>query len=139
MNVEGRSLALGTPDADAYTLAGLERAVDVLASRGATVVLLTTPYPEKRDLALDGRTNRVDPKRIDTLNGLYRNVVEERPDEALVVDLNGHLDAMGNPDALDGVDLRIDDLHFTPGGADIIVRWLAPQLTNIAEEQGRAP
>jgi peptidoglycan/LPS O-acetylase OafA/YrhL len=139
MNVEGRSLALGTPDADAYTLAGLERAVDVLASRGGTVVLLTTPYPEKRDLALDGRTNRVDPKRIDELNVLYRNVVEERPDEAVVVDLNGYLDAMGNPDALDGVDLRIDDLHFTPDGADIIVRWLAPQLTNIAEEQGRAP
>jgi hypothetical protein len=60
MNVDGRALEFGTADADHRTLAGLEQAVDVLSSRGATVVLLTTPYPEKRDLAVDGRTNRVD-------------------------------------------------------------------------------
>ena len=139
MNVEGRALEFGAPEADAYSLAGLEQAVDVLSSRGATVVLLTTPYPEKRDLALDGRTNRVDPKRIDTLNGLYRKVVEERPGEATVVDLNGYLGSLGNPVTLDGIDLRIDDLHFTPEGSDIIVRWLAPQLVSIAEGKGATP
>jgi peptidoglycan/LPS O-acetylase OafA/YrhL len=134
MNVDGRWLAFGSAEADAQTLAGLERAVGVLSSRGATVVLLTTPYPEKRDLALDGRTNRVDPKRIDTLNGLYRTVAEERPDEAAVVDLNGYLGSLGNPVAIDGVDLRIDDLHFTPEGSDMIVRWLAPQLVSVARD-----
>jgi lysophospholipase L1-like esterase len=134
MNVDGRALEFGTPDADDRTLAGLKQAVDVLSSRGATVVLLTTPYPEKRDLAVDGRTNRVDPKRVDELNGLYRRVAEERPDDVRIVDLNGYLNSLGNPIALDGVDLRIDDLHFTPDGSDIIVRWLAPQLVSIAQE-----
>jgi lysophospholipase L1-like esterase len=138
MNVEGRSLKFGTPEADSYTLAGLEQAVDVLASRGATVVLLTTPYPEKRDLALDGRTNRVDPGRIDTLNGIYRTLTEERPHDVVIVDLNGYLDSMGNADALDGVDLRIDDLHFTPEGSDIVARWLAPRLVQIAEGESPA-
>ena len=139
MNVEGRSLEFGAPETDAYVLDGLEQAVDVLSSRGATVVLLTAPYPEKRDLALDGRTNRVDPKRIDVLNRLYRTVVEERPNEATVVDLNGYLGSMGNPDAVDGMDLRIDDLHFTPEGSDMIAGWLAPQLVSIARGNGAAP
>jgi len=138
MNVEGRSLRFGTPEADSYTLARLEQAVDVLASRGATVVLLTTPYPEKRDLALDGRTNRVDPGRIDTLNGIYRTLADERPDDVVIVDLNGYLGSLGNPDALDGVDLRIDDLHFTPEGSDIVARWLAPRLVQIAEGESPA-
>ena len=139
MSVDGRALEFGAPEADARALAGLEQAVDVLSSRGATVILLTTPYPEKRDLAVDGRTNRVDPKRVDVLNGLYRTVAEERPGKATVVDLNGYLDSLGNPVALDGVDLRIDDLHFTPEGSDIIVRWLAPQIVSIARGTGATP
>ena len=134
MNVGGRSLQFGTPETDAYVQAGLEKAVDVLSSKGARVVFLTTPYPEKRDLALDGRTNRVDPARVDVLNRLYRAVADERPDKVAIVDLGGYLNSMGNPDAIDGVDLRIDDLHFTPGGSDIIARWLAPQLVQIAGE-----
>ena len=132
MNVDGKALEFGMPEADDYTLAGLEQAVDVLSSRGGKVVLLTAPYPEKRDLAVDGRTNRVDPERVDRLNDLYRKVEEERPEDVSVIDLNGYLDSLGNPVALNGVDLRIDDLHFTPGGSDIIVRWLAPQLVDIA-------
>jgi peptidoglycan/LPS O-acetylase OafA/YrhL len=139
MNVDGRALQFGAADADAYALAGLEEAVDVLSSRGATVILLTTPYPEKRDLAVDGRTNRVDPKRVDVLNGLYRKVAEQRPGEATVVDLNGYLTSLGNPVTLDGVDLRIDDLHFTPEGSDVIVRWLAPQIVGIARGTGGTP
>ena len=134
MNVGGRSLEFGTPETDDYVLAGLESVVDVVTSKGARVALLTTPYPEKRDLALDGRTNRVDPTRIDALNRLYRKVAEERPDKVVIVDLGGYLDSMGNPDEIDGVDLRLDDLHFTPAGSDIIARWLSPQLLRIAGE-----
>ena len=139
MNVGGRSLQFGTPETDAYVQAGLEKAVDVLSSKGARVVFLTTPYPEKRDLALDGRTNRVDPARVDVLNRLYRAVAGERPDKVAIVDLGGYLNSMGNPDAIDGVDLRIDDLHFTPGGSDIIARWLAPQLVADSPREGSQP
>jgi peptidoglycan/LPS O-acetylase OafA/YrhL len=134
MNVDGRSLEFGTPETDEYVLAGLERAVDVVTSEGARVALLTTPYPEKRERALDGRTNRVDSARIDGLNQLLRKIAEERPDEVEIIDLGGHLDSLGNPDEIDGVDLRLDDLHFTPAGSDIIARWLAPQLLQVAGE-----
>ena len=139
MNVGGQALEFGTPKAGDYTLTELNRAVRVLSSKGATVVLLTTPYPEKRDLAVDGRTNRVDPARVDELNALYRKVAEQRPDDATVVDLNGYLNDMGNPDAIDGVDLRIDDLHFTPDGSDIIAEWLAPQLWGMAQRRASVP
>jgi len=136
MLVDGETLEYGTPEADAHLRAGLDRMIDVLSSQGATVVILTTPYPEKRDLALDGRTNRVDPEHVDGLNALYREVVAERVGEAVIVDLNRYL---GHNDALDGVDLRPDDIHYTSEGAEAIARWLVPQLVAIAEEESRTP
>ena len=38
----------------------------------------------------------------------------------------------GYTDTREGVQLRVDGLHFTAGGAAIVWRWLGPQLIDLA-------
>jgi peptidoglycan/LPS O-acetylase OafA/YrhL len=132
----GEELAFGTPEADAFVLRELDTAVDVLSSRGAAVFLLTTPHYEPRDLGLVVDGPRFERARIDRLNALYKTLAARRSGDAVVLDLQ-RLVAKSSA----GVEMQHDGVHFTPAGADVVARWLAPQIVaaSRAEHAPAAP
>lgn len=123
---------------DRYFLSELDQATQLLASRGARVVLLTTPFFNRPELV--GQTGRewpeYEPWRVDRINALFRDFLVAHPARYTLIDLNRFVSPHGRfTDTLDGVHLRPDGVHFTLEGAVYVSRWLAPQL----ERVGRAP
>ena len=129
VQMDGEWVEFGTPRHDEFVLGELRHAIDVLRSRGAEVVLLTTPYFEPRRDIVDRDRTAYNPARVDHLNGLLRQI-----EGVSLVDLNGFLDPDGRftSDAMQVVDARGDGVHFTHEGADLVGSWLAPQLAALA-------
>ena len=128
--VDGCMLEFGTPEADAYWLSEMQAAIDLLSSRGAEVAILSALYFPEEGLA---------PERVDHLNTLYREAACRNPDSATFVDLNGFLYPTGELiPYIDGVNVRGDGYHFSEEGADMVGRWLAPQIGGIAGGEGSA-
>jgi hypothetical protein len=74
-----------------------------------------------------------DERRIDTLNGVVRDVAAGYPDGSVtVVDLNRRLCADGYTNTFHGVTLRTDGLHFTDQGAAVVWKILMPAIRRAA-------
>jgi peptidoglycan/LPS O-acetylase OafA/YrhL/lysophospholipase L1-like esterase len=121
---EGHWTHVGDPAFDAYLGGELRRAIDILGSTGARVVVTTTPY-NRRGEQPDGSLYPEDePDRVDEWNALLRRVVAGRKN-ASVLDLNEKLSPDGYyTSRVDGIKMRIDGLHPTPEA----VKWLTPWL-----------
>jgi peptidoglycan/LPS O-acetylase OafA/YrhL len=132
--VDGRTLAFGSPEYDAWFATQLDGLVAQVSAGGARVALLTAPCNQRPEALSGDKLPEDQPARIDHLNDLYRAAAARHPDAAAVVDLHEHVCPRGAYAAdLDGVALRADDgVHFTPAGADEIRRWLYPQLVALA-------
>ena len=122
---EGRWTHIGNPTFDGYLTTELTRALDVLGSTGARVVVTTAPYSrygEKSDGSLYPEDQ---PARVDRWNALLRRVAAQRPG-VTVLDLNKKLGPTGGYTAkVDGIKVRSDGVHLTREG----VAWLTPWLT----------
>ncbi|MFI5053280.1 MAG: acyltransferase family protein, partial [Acidimicrobiia bacterium] len=134
--VNGQWLRVGTVEYDQYFLSELDRATALLGSRGAKVVVLTSPFFSRPELV--GQTGRewpeYDPWRVDRINALYRDFAVAHPGRFTIVDLNRFVSAHGKYAAdLNGVQIRDDGVHFSHDGAVMVDQWLAPQLTAIAD------
>lgn len=123
---EGRWTHIGEDGFDAYLRGELNRALDILGSTGARVVVTTEPYNRRAEKA-DGSLYPEDqPKRVERWNALLRSVVERRPN-ATVLDLNDKLSPNGYYQVkVDGIRMRSDGVHPTPEA----VEWLTPWLTD---------
>lgn len=123
---EGRWSHIGEPVYDAYLRTELNRALDILSSTGARVVVTTEPY-NRRGEKPDGTLYPEDrPDRIDDWNDLLRRVATKRPN-VTVLDLNRKLGPNGGyTNRIDGIRMRSDGLHPTPDA----VEWLTPWLTD---------
>jgi peptidoglycan/LPS O-acetylase OafA/YrhL len=123
---EGDWTHIGDDAYDAYLRGELQRALDVLTSTGARVVVTTEPY-NRRGERPDGSLYPEDqPKRADRWNALLRSVIGKRPDVTLL-DLNEKLCPNGYyTNKVDGIKMRIDGVHPTPEA----VKWLTPWLTD---------
>lgn len=101
---------LGEPDFDTYVTGELTEAVDLLASGGARVVLVTMPpmHPEKGQ----GADLCTCPERIEAWNAIQATVAASRPDAVTTVDFAGWI-AQGDNDAT----YRFDGIHLTPNSA----------------------
>ncbi|HWP65832.1 MAG TPA: acyltransferase family protein [Candidatus Limnocylindria bacterium] len=135
----GRTLAPGAPEFDAWLLGELQAAADVLATRGARVVWLTTPCtgpPVSPRLPL-AAIGSLDPRRVlrfneHTLVQLRRT----RPDVVRIFDLfrkscprRRFMEKIpGRPGRL-----RKDHLHYTTNGA----LWVAYDLGPVVVEEAR--
>ncbi|MFY9920730.1 MAG: acyltransferase family protein [Mycobacterium sp.] len=121
---EGHWTHVGDPAFDSYIAGELRRALDILGSTGAHVVVTTTPY-NRRGEQPDGSLYPEDePDRIDEWNALLRRVVGQRKN-ATVLDLNEKLCPDGvYTNKVDGIKMRMDGLHPTPEA----VKWLTPWL-----------
>lgn len=122
----GRTLEFGTPESDSYLLSELHHTISLLSAHNARIVLLTTPYFQERDLGLDVGNGRFEPDDIDHINALYREATQQRYRQVKLVDLNAFLSALG--ESANGSDIRFDGVHFSPEGADLVARWLTPQI-----------
>jgi peptidoglycan/LPS O-acetylase OafA/YrhL len=123
---EGDWTHIGDDTYDAYLRGELQRALDILTSTGARVVVTTEPY-NRRGERPDGSLYPEDqPARADRWNTLLRSVIGKRPD-VVVLDLNKKLCPNGYyTSKVDGIKMRSDGVHPTPEA----VKWLTPWLTD---------
>ena len=125
---EGHWTHIGDDAYDAYLRGELQRALDILASTGAHVVVTTEPYNRRGERA-DGSLYPEDqPTRADGWNALLRNVIGKRPN-VTVLDLNKKLGPDGYyTNKVDGIKMRIDGVHPTPEAVKWLTPWLADAL-----------
>ena len=121
---EGHWTHIGDPAFDGYLGGELRRALDVLGSTGARLVVTTTAY-NRRGEQPDGSLYPEDePDRVDAWNTLLRRVIGQRRNTT-VLDLNEKLCPDGvYTNKVDGIKMRSDGLHPTPEA----VKWLTPWL-----------
>jgi peptidoglycan/LPS O-acetylase OafA/YrhL len=125
---------VGEPIYDAYLTVELERALSIVSSRGAYVVLLTAPYTHRAERPDGGLYDEDQPERVDAWNRLLRSVAAQHPNTMTVIDLNARV-CPGQKFTWDinGLQIRSDGLHFTPEGVQQwIAPWLMPQLLRYA-------
>ena len=127
---EGHWTHIGDDAYEAYLRGELQRALDILTSTGAHVVVTTEPY-NRRGERPDGSLYPEDqPARADHWNTLLRSVIGKRPD-VTVLDLNKKLCPNGYyTSKVDGIKMRIDGVHPTPEAVKWLTPWLADALTH---------
>jgi len=137
--VNGQWIRVGTVEYDDLLLSQLDQASQLLTSRGAKLVVLTTPFFNRPELVGSGRDwPEYEPWRVDRVNALYRDFLARNPGRYTLVDLNARVSPHGKfADEIDGIQVRGDGVHFTQAGATWVDQWLAPELVKIA--QGAAP
>jgi peptidoglycan/LPS O-acetylase OafA/YrhL len=121
---EGRWTHVGEPAYDAYLRGELNRALDILGSTGARIVVTTEPYNRRGEKPDGSLYSEDDPDRVDEWNALLRRVAKTRPN-VTVLDLNEKLGPNGvYTSRVDGIRTRSDGVHPTPEA----VKWLTPWL-----------
>ena len=133
--VDGHLVRFGSVEYDTSFLHQLDDATTLLASTGAKVVVLTTPFFSRPELV--GQTGRdwpeYDPARVDRINALFRDFLANHPGRYRMIDLNKFVSPQGKfSDELNGQVIRGDGVHFTEAGATMVVDWLTPQLKEAA-------
>ena len=121
---------MGSPEYHDWVLAQFRSATTILGSRGAQVVILTTPYFDPTVTHDPSREwPEFDPARVDVLNGIDRELARSSAGSVKLIDLNRYVSPAGKfTDTLDGVKIRDDGVHFTVEGSAYIAKWLAPRL-----------
>lgn len=121
---QGRWTHIGNDAYDTYLKSELQRALDILSSTGAHVVVTTAPY-NRRGERSDGTLYPEDqPGRVQAWNTMLRTVTGQRPNVS-VLDFNAKLNPDGKYTAkINGVKMRSDGVHPTSEA----VQWLAPWL-----------
>lgn len=125
---EGRWTHIGEPAYDAYLRGELNRALDILGSTGARIVVTTEPHNRRAEKP-DGSLYPEDqPTRVERWNTLLRSVVARRPN-ASVLDLNDKLSPNGYYQTkVDGIRMRSDGVHPTPEAVEWLTPWLVEAL-----------
>jgi peptidoglycan/LPS O-acetylase OafA/YrhL len=126
---EGRWTHIGDPAYDAYLRGELTRALDILGSTGARIVVTTEPYNRRAEKA-DGSLYPEDqPTRVDQWNALLRSVVAHRQNTSLL-DLNEKLSPNGYfQTKVNGMRVRSDGVHPTPEAVEWMTPWLVDAVT----------
>ncbi len=126
----GRWQHLGDPAFDAYESSQFEKAVSILSSGGAHVVLMTAPYFNSGE-QLDGQPWVEDsPARVNLLNKIIESVAARHPGIVSVVPLNRYLDPNGHfAWTIDGKVMRMGDgVHTTKAAGTYLAPKILPQL-----------
>jgi hypothetical protein len=109
-----------------YLRGELNRALDILGSTGAKIVVATEPYNRRAEKPDGSLYPEDDPDRVDEWNAMLRSVVKTRKNVE-VLDLNDKLGPGGYyTNWVDGIRMRSDGVHPTPQA----VKWLTPWLTD---------
>ncbi|HEX4905862.1 MAG TPA: SGNH hydrolase domain-containing protein [Acidimicrobiales bacterium] len=119
----GRWTHVGDPSFDAYLGRELDLAITIAGSRGARVVVATTPYYRRGDGPGGGTWPEDEPHRVDEVNALLRAAAARN--RVGIVDY-GALLSPGGALAMDidGFRVRSDGVHIAVGSGP----WMAPRL-----------
>ncbi|WP_018601905.1 acyltransferase family protein [Mycobacterium sp. 155] len=128
---QGHWTHIGDPDFDKYLQGELQRALDILGSTGARVVVTTALYNRRGERA-DGSLYPEDqPARVQEWNKILRAVVGKHPNFE-VLDFNAKLNPGGAYTArVDGIRMRSDGVHPTAEAVKWLAPWLADSLRNL--------
>ncbi len=143
--VGGQWQNLGEPGFDSYLANRYRQAVDVLGSRGASVVLMTTPYYDSGTSPAGTPWPEDAPSRVTLDNATMREVATTTPtgpagSRIYVFDLNavvspGHAFAP----SVDQINVRCGDgVHFTRSGGIFVGLKLAPELAALGQDHAAA-
>jgi hypothetical protein len=125
---DGRWTHVGDPVFDAYLGRELDEAIAAAGSRGARVVVTTTPYYRRGNAPGGGTWPEDVPARVDLVNRLLRQAVARHPGVGLV-DLGGHLSPGGKlAMRIDGVRIRTDGVHIAASAGPWLAPWLFPTI-----------
>lgn len=121
---------LGERPADRFALAEMLRAIDLLGSDGARVVLVTSAHV--RHGAAQGFSNlrESDPARIDRFNQLLREAAKRRRGVATVVDFGEWVASQPGGEFSEA--FRSDGVHYDASFGPAIGEWLGPRLVDVA-------
>jgi peptidoglycan/LPS O-acetylase OafA/YrhL len=121
---------LGDPAFDAYEKRQLEKAVSVLGSGGAHVVLMTSPYYDTGEQLNGQPWDEDSPTRVNVLNKLILSVAAQHPKTVSVVPLNKYLDPHGHYTLkIDGKTMRFaDGVHTTEAAGTYLAPKILPLL-----------
>jgi hypothetical protein len=120
----------GDPRFDSILRANIAADIDLLSSQGATVAWALSPYI-KPGLDLGGPFPGWDPRRMDRLNSIIREVVATRLDRAVIVDLQGYM--RSRPQGELDWNERPDGTHFSDAASYAMAEvWLGPTIEQLA-------
>jgi peptidoglycan/LPS O-acetylase OafA/YrhL len=138
--VDGQWQNLGEPSFDAYVESRYRQAVDVLGSRGATVVLATTPFYDSGDSPTGAPWPEDAPSRVQADNAEIRAAAASATSSTdgsrvYVFDLNALVSPGGAYSPTVGpVNVRCaDGVHFTQSGGIFVGQKLAPELAALGQ------
>jgi hypothetical protein len=129
--IDGHWTRIGQPAWDRVYAAELSRAIRILSSKGAHVVIFTLPYILQTTEAPNGTPWDINqPVRTNEYNALVRQVVARSSGRASVFDLNRAIDPHGvYTSFIDGVRVRnADDEHFSVLGGMFLRPAVLPAL-----------
>ncbi|MBI2705414.1 MAG: acyltransferase family protein [Actinobacteria bacterium] len=139
--VDGQWIVFGTEEFDRMLTAKLQEVVDLAASRGTAIALLTSPYFERNDDVSSAEWTQNDRSRVDRFNELERKVAADPRNQgkATVIELGKWLCPDEGPcrEKIDDVAIRDDGLHYGKDGAFVVAKWLVPQFREIALQYPR--
>ena len=113
----------------------LDKAVAVLGSNGATVMMLTAPYYHQVEQTDGNPWPEDNPVRVNRYNALLRYVAASSGGRVVVADVGGKLDPGGHfTRTVDGVNVRFTDgIHVTQAGAELIAPWLLQDAASLGQ------
>lgn len=117
---------LGEPDVDDYLLREALAQIDLLASDGAKVILLTQHHMEIGTNKGFVGLPESQPERIDRYNQILGSLHELRPDTTAVIDVAGWVASQPGGE-LDAEKLK-DGLHYFDEYYAVIADWLGPEV-----------
>jgi hypothetical protein len=132
--VDGHWTQIGEPAWDHLYAAELARAIRILSSKGAHVVIFTLPYIMQTTEAPNGTPWDINqPVRTNDYNAVVRKVVARSDGRASVFDLNRAIDPRGvYTSYLDGVRVRNpDDEHLSVRGGELLRPLVLPTLVQL--------
>jgi len=135
--IDNKWTNLGQASYNAYVASRFRTAVQVLGSKGATVVLLTTPYYDSGTAPSGTIWPEDATDRVTIDNKIIRNVAATETTEdghqVYVFDLNTVVDPNNAfATSLDSVPLRCaDGVHFTPPGGVFVGLQLLPDMAQL--------
>jgi peptidoglycan/LPS O-acetylase OafA/YrhL len=133
--VDGQVLRVGTASYAQYLDGELQTAYNILAPTSGRIAMFNVPCYHQRDTGTGGAGAEIrnDPARGAWLNQVFSQFVAAHAAKMSMIDLRDYVCPGGRyVDRMDGVQVRDDGVHFTPDGADVIWRWLGPQLRKLA-------
>jgi peptidoglycan/LPS O-acetylase OafA/YrhL len=124
---------VGTDEWFTYARSEFEQALKIAGPNGRPIVMLNAPCA-RSTATVDGPAipEVMDQRRLDTVNELFAQLAAAHPDQIHLLDLKSLLCPNGTFEPkIDGVEVRPDGAHYSPAGAALVWKWLAPQLNAI--------